>query len=328
MPIKTQSIDSAIAVVGAAGFLGRHTVQHLRTMTKDLRCVSRRLPMDSETSGLHWFKSTLSNFDTLKPAIKGCNTVIHLAGSSTPASANKNMAADVGESIQDSLRLFDACVDAKVSRIIFISSGGTVYGEPKTIPTPEDEVPNPISAYGLAKLTVERYLELYKRQYGLDYKILRVANAYGPLQNAEKKQGVITAFIEQALNGQPLEIWGDGNNIRDYVYVEDVVDAIERSVRYQKKEHIFNIGSGNGLSLLQIVEMIGQILGKKLVCHHREAMLHDVPVNILDCSRAKTELGWVSRADFMEKLRQNIEWLQQNRKTNQAYSNKVARAGS
>ena len=138
-----------------------------------------------------------------------------------------------GRTSQSSLALFDICRNSGVKRIVFVSSGGTIYGPSAQIPISETAPTDPITAYGVGKLAIEKYLALYEHLFGLDYRILRVANPFGPFQIPLKNQGVIAALISRALKNEPIEIWGDGSVVRDYIYVDDVVAALEK--RYSIK---------------------------------------------------------------------------------------------
>jgi UDP-glucose 4-epimerase len=306
--LDRESISAPIAVVGAGGFLGVHAVRRLGELAPEVRCFSRRIPADRTVSGHAWFEGSISDRAALASAISGCEAVVHLAGASSPLSANQNMVAAAEQAIVESLRLFDACVEANVRRVIYVSSGGTVYGIPSVIPTPEDAPTNPISAYGAGKLAVEHYLEVMRRQHGLDYRVLRVSNAYGPLQDASRKQGVIASFVVRALQKQPLEIWGDGMVVRDYVFVEDVAGAITKSIVHTGETRIFNIGCGEGTSVLRIVELLSELIGRRLECLHRPTGPQDVPTSVLDCSRALAELRWAPRVSLVEGLRRTIDW--------------------
>src|SRR5262249_41635234 len=157
--------------------------------------------------------------------------------------ANRNMAEDVRKSVIPSLALLDIARKRGVKRIVFVSSGGTVYGAAKEIPTPETAPTDPITAYGIGKLMIEKYLALHERLHGLSFRVLRVANPFGPFQQSDKGQGLIAALLARALRGEPIEIWGDGSVVRDYVFVEDVIDALQAAARDESAERIFNIGS-------------------------------------------------------------------------------------
>jgi UDP-glucose 4-epimerase len=190
-----------------------------------------------------------------------------------------------------------------------VSSGGTIYGVPDIVPTPEEAPTNPITAYGISKLAIEKYLALYEFLYGLQYRVLRVANPFGPYQTALKNQGVIAAFLHGAMDGKPIQMWGDGSVIRDYIYVGDVVDALTLAATHEGIGRIFNIGSGEGRSLNDIVLAIDHLLGDEILVEQRPGRPVDVPVSILDTSFAASELGWRSRTVFEDGLRTTIQWM-------------------
>lgn len=299
---------SSVALIGAGGFLGINVARHLETRVQELRCFGRRCSFPDALQGFNWITGDITDKQSVVEAIKGCKTVVDLASTSTPASADIDIAADAQANIVSTLKLLDSCVLAGVQRVIFISSGGTVYGISSIVPTPETAPTIPITAYGVAKLAVEKYLEVYRRLRGLDYRILRVSNIYGPFQTAEKRQGVVAAFMRRAINGMPLEVWGDGKVVRDYIYVGDVVDAIERSICHQGETRILNIGSGTGVSLLEVISTIEKLLGHPLERVFSHARPVDVPVSILDCAVAARELGWTARTGLAEGLAQTLNW--------------------
>ena len=307
-PSSRDAIDFPIAVIGAAGFIGMHTARKLGAMTADLRCFSRRRPTSAGGADEKWFTGSIVDRDALLRAISDCEAVVHLASASTPMGAAKDMVAAAEQSIVASLRLFEACVAAGVRRVVYLSSGGTVYGIPSIVPTPEVAPTDPISAYGVGKLAVEHYLRVVHRQHGLEYRILRASNVYGPLQRGSRNQGVVASFVERALQNQPLDIWGDGKVVRDYVYIDDVTDAITKVLVHEGPSRVFNIGSGEGLNLLEIAGMLDELLGRQLPRRHHASGPHDVPVSVLDCARARTELDWQSRTRFLEGLSRTLEW--------------------
>ena len=246
----------------------------------------------------------------------GCSTVIHLIGATTPASANLNMATDLEANVISTLHFLDACRHHNVKRVIFVSSGGTVYGIPNCIPTPESAPLEPITAYGVSKLAIERYLHLHSHLYGLDYVVLRVANPYGPYQTAKKGQGVIAAFISNALRGEPLEIWGDGSVVRDYLHVDDVVNAIQLAMNYSGASGIFNIGSGHGHSISEIASIIERVIGHPVQRSYLAARRIDVPRSVLDVSAAHAILGWRPQTDLQTGIRQTMEWMRRQSASN------------
>jgi UDP-glucose 4-epimerase len=218
------------------------------------------------------------------------------------------MAEDVHKSVIPSIALLDICRKLGVARVIFLSSGGTVYGQPLVIPTPETAPTEPITAYGINKLVIEQYLSLYDYLYDLDYRVLRVTNPFGPFQTPLKGQGVIAALISRALKKEPMEIWGDGMVVRDFIFVDDVMDALLAAAKDQSDARIFNIGSGQGHSLREVIAVIEHLLGDKLDVRFTAGRAIDVPVSIVAIDRARDVLGWVPKTPFEAGLRKTIQW--------------------
>lgn len=301
-----------VALIGAGGFLGTNLARYLAPRVAEVRCFGRRQSFPEALRGLTWITGDTSQDTTeaLREVITGCDAVIHLASTSTPTTADRDISADAQANVIASLRLFDQCVATGVKRLVFMSSGGTVYGIPAQVPIPESAPTLPITAYGVAKLAIEKYLAVYSRLRGLDYRVLRISNLYGPFQTAEKKQGVVAAFLSEAMRGEPLEIWGDGQVVRDYVYVTDVAEAVLAALQHQGDHRIFNIGSGAGLNLIELIDAMEPLFGRRLEKQFRPGRPVDVPVNILDCSLAKKELGWHPRTHFADGLRFAAEWLE------------------
>lgn len=297
-----------VAIVGAGGFVGTNLAQFLRTRVKTLRCYGRRKAFPDAFEGIHWISGDLTD-PALAETVHGCDVVIHLASTSTPATADNDIAADAADNVLGSLHLLEQCVAGGVRRVVFISSGGTVYGVPRQIPTPESAATDPISAYGVAKLAIEKYLEIYRRRHGLDYRILRIANIYGPYQTPDKGQGVVAAFLGHAMANTPIHILGSGDVVRDYVFIDDVVEAVWAVMQHDGSSRIFNIGGGRGTSVMQIATAIEALLGRPLEKIFHPARAADVPINILDHSLASAELNWNPAVDLAQGLALSLEWM-------------------
>jgi UDP-glucose 4-epimerase len=295
-------------VLGAGSFIGTNLCERLVGKVGQLRGFRRPSGVDTPTPGIDWIFGDFLNARDLAAAVEGMDVVFHLVNATTPASANADMANDVTQNVLGSLGLMEACRRAGVKRLVYISSGGTIYGVPTAVPTPETTECWPITAYGISKLTIERYLHLHAYHHGLDYRVLRVANPYGPHQTSLKGQGAIGAFLEKAMSNQPIEVWGDGSAARDYVYVEDVAAALELAALHEGEERVFNIGSGVPRSLNEIIEAIGYALGKDIPVERKAGRGIDIPVSCLDISRAERDLGWTPSTDFERGLRKTIEW--------------------
>jgi len=297
------------AVLGASGFIGINLCRSLTGRVDTIRAFGRRQIPPEDLAGCEWIAGDFSNPTCLPHVIDGCDVVFHLINTTTPANANVDKIAELNSNVVSTLHLLDACRETAVKRIIFVSSGGTVYGIPNEVPTPETAATNPITAYGISKLTIEKYLRLYEHLYGLQYRVLRVANPYGPYQTAQGNQGVIAAFVRRVLAGKPIEIWGDGSVTRDYIYIDDVVEALELASIHVGSGRIFNIGCGEGRTLSAIVAAIERQLEKDISIQYRPGRPVDVPVSILDSTYAMRELGWRPRTRFDDGLYSTVMWM-------------------
>lgn len=299
---------STVAVFGASGFLGSHLVDALLALGCRVRGFSRQSPGLLTQRALGDPNLSLASLDLsdpqvdFRPPLEGVTTCFHLVSSTVPSSSNLDPHADVAVNVLGSLRLLEAARLQGVQRIIFTSSGGTVYGIPRQVPIPEDHPTDPTCSYGISKLAIEKYLALYQRLHGIDSVVLRIANPYGERQRPLASQGAVAVFLAKAMQRQPIEIWGDGSVVRDYVYVGDVIQALLAAAAYRGRQDRFNIGSGRGLNLNQLVEAIAAELQLTPEVIHRPGRPFDVPANILDIGLASRELGWMPAVSFREGL--------------------------
>jgi UDP-glucose 4-epimerase len=301
-----------ILVLGGAGFVGRHLCAAL--VAADHHVTAFDLPPANgswpDIDGVRWLAGNFTDQAVTAAALEGAELVIHLISTSIPKTSNEDPSRDLQNNVGSTLGLLEAIVGLPHQpKIVFISSGGTVYGIPRTIPIPESHPTDPLCAYGIGKLAIEKYLALYQRMHGLDYCILRLANPYGEHQLNHAAQGVIPVFLNKALHNEPLEIWGDGSVIRDYLYIDDVISAIMATTSYNGPDRVFNIGSGSGHSLNDLIELIRELLGRDIPCRYLPARACDVPVNILDVSRARTELGWKPNTPLTAGMARLLEHL-------------------
>ena len=302
-------------VLGGRGFLGSHLVETLLAEGNDVSVFKRphspRLLNIPNHQHVQWFEGDFVNREDVAQAVQGAEIVYHLVSTTIPQSSNQNPVYDVESNLVGTLNLLEIAKDSKVKKIIYVSSGGTIYGTPKTVPIQETHPTDPTCSYGIAKLAAEKYLSLYHHVHGLDYCILRVANPYGERQLPNSAQGVVAVFLGKVLRNEPIEIWGDGSVVRDYIYVSDVVEALVKAKSYEGSCRLFNIGGGQGLSLNELIAAIENTLGKPIQRKYLPARLFDVPVNVLDISAAAKFLNWSPRTSFQEGLRRTWAWLQQ-----------------
>jgi len=238
----------------------------------------------------------------------GVDAVIHLAFATLPKTSNHNPMLDV-ESIATTLHLLNLCVKFKIKRIVFASSGGTVYGIPKTLPIAEDHPTDPICSYGIGKLASEKYLRLHDRLHSCSSVILRIANPYGIRQSPESSQGVVPVFMSKMLEGKPITIWGDGSSVRDFVSIRDVAKMFLLAVR-SNAAGIFNVGSGVGTSINELVQLLSSIRHMKPAIITEPARDCDVPTVVLDCQKAKIVYGWEPEIKLGEGLAELGDWLE------------------
>lgn len=300
-------------VLGGAGFIGSHLAEALAQQGHRVKVFDRphldRLPLFASAKGFEVFTGDFLNPYALAPALPGTEVVFHLVSTTLPKNSNDNPVYDIESNVLGSLRLLELCRQHGVRKLIFVSSGGTVYGVPRTTPLAEDHPTEPLCSYGIHKLMVEKYLALAHRLHGLDYRILRPANLYGPGQRLDIAQGAVAVFLDRALRDEPIDIWGDGSAVRDYVYIDDAVDAILKAASFEGAQRIFNIGSGKGASLNQLVVQIEKLLGRRVKVKHSPPRALDVPANVLDSSLAERLLGWRASTALDEGLRRTCEWL-------------------
>ena len=200
-------------------------------------------------------------------------------------------------------------VSHKVRNIVFISSGGTVYGNPLYLPIDEKHPTNPVVSYGITKLAIEKYLQMYERLHGLNAITLRVANPYGERQRIETAQGAVGVFLHHALKGIPIEIWGDGSVTRDYIHVSDVAEAFVQALHYTGEHRVFNVGSGVGTSLTTLISELEDALGHTIVRHFSPGRPFDVPVSVLCNNLARSELNWSPAVSMPEGIARTAEWM-------------------
>jgi UDP-glucose 4-epimerase len=300
-------------VLGGAGFIGSHLAERLLRGGHAVRVFDQ---LDRDPAGgvssrrdIEWMHGDFRNPADVGAAIAGCQAVFHLVSTTLPQSPNANPAADVADNVIGTVQLLEACRREGGHKIIFASSGGTVYGVPRAVPITEEHPTHPITSYGIGKLTIEKYLELYRVLHGVDYCVLRIANPFGERQRVASGQGAVTTFLHRAHRGETIEIWGDGSVVRDYLYVGDVVEALARTLDYRGERRVMNIGSGVGRDLNEIMAAIERVIGRPVQRRYVPGRSFDVPANVLDIRLARAELGWQPATAFDEGLRRTLRWI-------------------
>jgi UDP-glucose 4-epimerase len=300
-------------ILGGAGFIGSHLAEALLAMGHQVRIFDRpdrdRIETFSWHGDVEWVEGDFVNPHDTKRALAGQEIVYHLVSTTLPKNSNDNPGYDLDSNVMGSLDMLKLAVSQGIRKVVFVSSGGTVYGLPLQTPIPETHPTDPVCAYGIGKLAIEKYLHLFHVLHGLDYCVLRLSNPFGERQRIPAAQGAVTTFLYRALTNQDIEIWGDGSVVRDYVYIGDAVRALVNALDYAGVERVINIGSGTGRSLNEILTRIEKLLGRPVQRKYVAGRKFDVPVSVLDVARARAALGWYPRMTFEEGLQRTAEWL-------------------
>lgn len=296
-----------VLVTGGLGYLGRHVVRALLGAGREVVILDHS---DREASASPRCRVVRDDFRRVgdhPDVLKDSACVVHLAWSSVPATSAQDPVADVQDNVAGTVGLLEACVRHGVPKIVFSSSGGTVYGRHQYLPIDEVHPTRPANLHGAMKRSVEAYLDAWYETRGLDYTALRIGNLYGPFQRYRTRFGAVSTFIRQVVREEEIEIWGDGKVIRDYVFVDDVVSAVVAAVEQTFEEKVFNVGTGRGCDLNELVAIIERAAGRKAKVRHESPRGIDVPASVLDARLLRRRSGWQPRTTLEEGIRAILE---------------------
>lgn len=305
-----------VLLLGAAGFIGTNLVMELaKDSNIEITAVDKKqlhfnVLKEIQISRLNIIESDLSldyDYDSL---VSGQDIVYHLVSTTVPTTSNKQITEELKENVIFSANLFEACVRQGVKKVVFLSSGGTVYGK-EECPLSENTPTNPITSYGVQKVTIEKLLYLYNYLHGLDYRIIRLANPYGPYQKPNGIIGAVTTFTYKALRGEEINVYGDGSIVRDFIYIDDAIKGILKITQGSNKYHTFNLGCGYGTSIKQVLNTIEKVLGMEVHVKYTEARNVDVPVNYLDIGRYEKVYGSINPLSLEDGIRKTAEFMRE-----------------
>lgn len=296
-------------VLGGNGFIGSHVVDALLDAGHGVRVLDRqperyREPLD----GVDYRWSTFDDHFAVAEALDGVDIVYHFISSTVPSTSNLDPASDVETNLVATVRLLERMRETGPRRIVFMSSGGTVYRSPTTNPVAEEHPLWPSCSHGIVKAAIEEYLVMYRELHGLDPLILRASNCYGPRQGHLGVQGLIPTFLARILDRKPLVVWGDGSVVRDYLFVEDLAELCLR-VGLSAAGGIFNAGTGEGWSVLAIIELLREVTGREVEVRHEPARPYDAPEVVLDVARVTEAFGWAPRTELRAGVERTWAWL-------------------
>jgi len=305
-------------VIGGDGFIGSHIVDQLLELGHKVtvfdRCpyqVTRNL--EHQKGAINVISGEFANKIDLKNALYGNDIVFHCVWTSTPISSWNNPYLEVDENIRLSIQLADAAVESGIKKIVFPSSGGTVYGAQHNSRVNESCLPSPFSPYGIAKLAVEHFLNYYRKSANLACDIYRIGNAFGPRQPVSSPQGVISVWMSKILSGEKIIVYGDHETLRDYVYVKDISYLMAYSLADLNESATVNIGSGRGTSIIELLDVFKRVVDIPFQYEIKSRRASDNKSFILDSSLILSYFPNFSFSNLEEKIRETWQYFREEK---------------
>ena len=299
---------SNILLIGGSGFLGTALAEGLSRREWQVGIFDRCPPREPKTN-VETFIGELSEVDVLQRALARYRRVVYLAQATAAAPAADQLLSSFMGNLETFLKVLNEAVRAHVQEFILFSSGGAVYGEPGKLPVREDDPKHPLSPYGVLKMTMEQYLAMTAASVGFRHLCLRPSNPYGPGQNFEGAQGLVAISMARIARGQPVSILGEGSAIKDYLYIDDFVDAVIGLLNTSEAAGPFNIGSSQGRSVREVIDLVSQTVGKDAIVERKPTQHGDVQNSVLAIDRITSLTGWKPTTAFAEGLAATWKWM-------------------
>jgi UDP-glucose 4-epimerase len=300
-------------IFGGNGFIGSHLAEGLvrdgfRVKVFDIFKEGMKNYNDSHNC-IECIPGDFFSETDVTGALQGVDYVFHYISTTNPATAVKDPVFDIRSNVIGSVKMFQHAQKAGVKKIFFSSSGGTVYGEPLSVPIGESAPANPVNPYAISKLAIERYLDFFHHQGGMEYIILRYSNPYGERQNPLGNQGVIPIFLYKIKKNEKPTIFGDGNSVRDYLYINDAIDATLAVVKKDPESGVFNIGNGTGTTLNELIQIMSEVTGKTVTPLYLPDSRNYISKIVLDITKIHRETGWSPATGIHEGIQKTWEWI-------------------
>ena len=304
-----------VLVTGGAGFIGSHVVDRLlagghQVTVVDNLSSGRRANVDPAAT-VHVGDIRSPNLGAIVAAERP-DAVVHTAAQAAVARSVADPAFDAAVNVVGTANLLEAARRAGVRRVVYTSTGGAAYGDTEVLPTPEDHPARATSPYGVSKVAAERYLECWTGLTGGTTLALRLGNVYGPRQNPHGEAGVIAIFCHRLLAGQPCVVYGDGEQTRDYVFVEDVADAIVRAITRSDATGIANIATGRETTVNELYRRLAKLAGVGVAARSALGRAGEQRRSVLDAGRAKAILGWTPGTALDDGLARTLAWFKRH----------------
>jgi UDP-glucose 4-epimerase len=300
--------NKGILLLGG-GFLGGALARHLSNQNKIVHIITPSKP-STVTSNAIIHQTSMDDKNILNTILPDCGTIIHLASSTNPGNSARHPALEAKLNIAPTLNFLEVLQNYKQFHMIYISSGGAIYGNPETVPVDEGHRLAPLSYYGAGKIAIEAFLRALPPSPEQNITIVRPPNFYGPGQSYQQGFGVIRTMLEHIHRGTTMEIWGDGETVRDFLYIDDMVSALNLLIDMPTDNDTYNIATGTGLKLNQVKDIVESVCGKKLNVIYRKKRKMDVNNIALDSSRFNKKTGWQPKIAFEKGILLTWQWIQ------------------
>lgn len=291
-----------ILILGGGGFIGRALATRLSACGHTVTCVDtvETGPIDQNVTEV---VADLTDASKLVSLLHTCDTIVHLASATTPASSANHPTQEAQHNLAPTLQFLEMLPSSRSVHLLFLSSGGTVYGAPEQLPATELAPLLPQSYHAAGKIALEAFLGAYRYLSGHCITILRPSNIYGPGQPLRPGFGIVRHILENVRRGRPVTVWGDGENIRDYLYIDDMVAACQRLIEQGNANATFNLGAGVGTSINGLLKTIEQVIEQEVAVEYFPARAADVRAIVLDSTKLREVTGWEPQIDLAEGIR-------------------------
>lgn len=305
MPITN---GTKVLLLGGAGFMGRALAARLCERGHDVHVLVRGTTLDVP-DGVSVHGGGMENIELLRHLLPQFRTVVHLASATTPSLSSRTPSLEANLNIAPTLGMLEELQRYPQIRLIYISSGGAVYGNPAQDMVPESAELRPLSYYGAGKVAIEVFLQCFQHLAGNPVTILRPSNLYGPGQPRYQGFGVVRTMLQHVLDRSTMAIWGDGSVVRDFIYIDDMVSAIECVLADTDASGMFNVGAGVGHSLNDLKKLIEDVCGENLSMRYEPSRSIDVGRIVLDSADMKKRFNWTPGTSLSEGIAKTWEWL-------------------
>lgn len=296
-------------LIGGSGFIGSHVLDELLRQGAEVRVYARQPePFRPTPPEVEFRLGAFHDTASLAEALVDVDVVFHLVSTTVPSTSTMDPVADIEGNLINTVRLLQLMRAAEVRRIVYLSSGGTVYGIPQQDPVPESHPLRPINPYGIVKVAIENFLLMEQQLRGLQPLILRASNPYGPRQGHSGVQGIIGTYLWKLARDEEVQLWGDGSVVRDFIDVRDLARLCVAGVQ-SGLCGVYNAGSGTGASMAGIIEAIEKVAGRQLRLVRKPARGFDVPRVVLDMTAARQDFGWQPAIGLEEGIRDAWDWV-------------------